>query len=249
MSQSFIRVDAGTGSAVDFSTLTTSGNYRQVVTIGDPNTDAMYSTVDAKGLNVHGTFTLSGGDRIAVYGLTAGTAINVSGTVTSNLPAGSVIGVYGVGGTLISVNATITNTPNVAVTSMPAVTNVTGSVNAYQQTDAIYNGATILTPLFTAIAFSGNGNNTVLSAVGGKRLRVLSMALVASTATGLHITDGPSGPGIYASSAFTSQFAANGGIVLPFNPLGWFQTTSGSAVVFNISATSSIGGSLTYVQV
>src|SRR3990167_5415410 len=52
MAQESIKVDAGTGSDVEFQGLATSGFYRQGVTVGDPSTDANLASVDAGG-NLH----------------------------------------------------------------------------------------------------------------------------------------------------------------------------------------------------
>jgi hypothetical protein len=41
----------------------------------------------------------------------------------------------------------------------------------------------------------------------------------------------------------------NGGIVLPFNAGGWFQTAVGDSLLINLSAGVAVGGSLSYSTV
>lgn len=41
--------------------------------------------------------------------------------------------------------------------------------------------------------------------------------------------------------------AANGGIVLPYNPAGWFQTLPGEGLDINLSGNVAVGGCLSYI--
>jgi hypothetical protein len=53
------------------------------------------------------------------------------------------------------------------------------------------------------------------------------------------------------TSALTGlqAFAANGGIAVPFNPFGHFQTDAGSALILFNESASSVGGSISYIGV
>lgn len=98
-------------------------------------------------------------------------------------------------------------------------------------------------PQFAAINASATG--TIVAAVPGKSIRVLSMDMVASAALTVkwqsHATPTDiSGPQAYA---------ANGGIVRPLNQLGWFQTLQGEALDINIAGAGTVGGNLTYAAV
>lgn len=80
MSDASISITAGSGTSIDTRTESTNGNHRQVVTIGDPTTNAGIAPVDANtGLKVD----LGSDNDVTV---TSGN-ITVSGTVTSNLSA------------------------------------------------------------------------------------------------------------------------------------------------------------------
>src|SRR3990167_7052501 len=52
------------------------------------------------------------------------------------------------------------------------------------------------------------------------------------------------------TSALTGlmPFAANGGISVPFSPVGLFQATSGSSLVLFNESASSVGGSIVYLR-
>lgn len=118
-------------------------------------------------------------------------------------------------------------------------------VAASNETSSIYNGTTALTPLFSAIVASSSGATTIIALVSSKKIRVLAMELTASGAVNVkwqsHVT-----PTDLTGLAY---FAANGGYVLPYNPVGWFQTVSGEALDINLSGAVAVGGSITYVTV
>ncbi len=76
------------------------------------------------------------------------------------------------------------------------------------------------------IAVSGSGNNTIVAAITGKRIRVLAFVLtMTGTAVTARFEDGAGG------TALTGPMTQTQGstIVAPFNPLGWFETLQGDA--------------------
>lgn len=98
---------------------------------------------------------------------------------------------------------------------------------------------------YAAISAATNGNNTLVAAVSGKSIRVLSVALVASgganTARFESDADG---------TALTGQMdiADNGQLVLPYNPAGWFKTVAGELLNLELSAATPVAGMLSYVE-
>ena len=84
----------------------------------------------------------------------------------------------------------------------------------------------------------------VVAAVTGKRIRVLAVALV---------TGGTATTAVFNSAAdaisMTFQNAANGGAVLPHNPIGWFETDAGEALTVTTGAGSTTGIQVVYVPV
>jgi hypothetical protein len=137
------------------------------------------------------------------------------------------------------------------VVTMPAADRTTDTVGAALVTDKIMNDTTELTPKFAKIACASSGNNTIVSAVSAKKIRVLSVALVASAATNIYFADSAGSPvALFGDSTNKANLAANSGFVLPFNPTGWFETsTTNVAIVLNLSAANGVGGCLTYIEV
>lgn len=119
-------------------------------------------------------------------------------------------------------------------------------VAAGELTNAIYNATTALTVNFTAVITSASGSTMVVASTTGKQIRVVALQLVISTASNIQWQSGTS-----ASVNITGNesLAANAGYVLPYNPVGWFQTIVSESLWVNSSASSLIGGSLTYINV
>lgn len=87
---------------------------------------------------------------------------------------------------------------------------------------------------------AGAGDNVLVAARGaGIRIRVLAAFQVTTLANTVHFRSAatPISPAL--------PLAANGGIVLPFNPSGWFQTAANEALNLNNSAATAVG---TYVE-
>jgi len=105
---------------------------------------------------------------------------------------------------------------------------------------------TIVAPKFATIAASSSGNNTLVAAVTSKKIRVLSAVLVGNGAVNPKFQSGASGTDL------TGLFyiaAAGGGVVLPFNPAGHFETAVSTLLNLNLSGAVAVGGCLTYIEV
>lgn len=134
---------------------------------------------------------------------------------------------------------------DVDVTSQPARAATTDAITAKLATDAIMNGLTALTPKFAPIDAASSGDNTIVAAVSGKKIRVLALFLVAAGTVNVRFESGASG------TARTGQMnlVANSGFTLPFNPVGWFETDATTLLNLELSAAISVDGCLTYVEV
>jgi len=95
------------------------------------------------------------------------------------------------------------------------------------------------------ISASSSGNNTIVSAVTGKKIVVLQLFLSASTAVNAKFQSGASGTDLMGL-AYNPD---TGGFVLPYSPAGWFETAAGSLLNLNLSAANAVGGVLTYIEV
>lgn len=118
-------------------------------------------------------------------------------------------------------------------------------VDAYTETAALSNAGTLLTPKFIKIATSGgSGDETIVSAVGGKKIRVL--AYVFSVSTGVNVKWKSSAATDISGLFYVSQ---TGGFVSGYCPVGHMETVAGQALILNLSASATVGGHLTYVEV
>jgi hypothetical protein len=122
-------------------------------------------------------------------------------------------------------------------------------VAAFQQTDLMMSGVTQLTPKFAAIAAATSGNNTlVTNPNAGKKIRILAIMVIAGAAGNIYFTS-DTGTVIFGGSTNKIQLAANGGFVLPFSPVGWFETAADADLTMNASSTGPFSGGVVYVEV
>jgi hypothetical protein len=109
------------------------------------------------------------------------------------------------------------------------------------------SSGTVLTPKFAKIDAASAGDNTLVAAVTGKKIRVLSYVLV-NGHTDTQTVRFESGAG---GTALTGQmiFAANGGVSSGHNPAGHFETAAGALLNLELSGATTVDGHLTYVEV
>jgi len=110
------------------------------------------------------------------------------------------------------------------------------------------NGHPVI-PKFAAIAAATSGNNTLVGLVSGKKIRVLALFILAGAAGNIYFESTAGGTVIFGGSTNKIQLAANGGFVLPFNPVGWFETVVGELLNMNASSTGPFSGGLVYVEI
>jgi hypothetical protein len=127
----------------------------------------------------------------------------------------------------------------------PAATRTSHSIAVALQTDAIMNALTSSTPkFFSETVVAADTDENLVSAVTSYKIRVLALAVqCGSTATDI----------TFESSTTTRKHkvnaGANGGQILPFNPVGWFETAVGEALTCTTSAGSSVDISGVYIEV
>lgn len=97
------------------------------------------------------------------------------------------------------------------------------------------------TDVLKAFVDATSGTTTIVSAVTGKRILVLSAHVMVETACAVKFVTG-------SSTAISAQtyVAANGGFVLSTNPDGWFSTVAGQALLINQSTSSKVSVNITY---
>jgi hypothetical protein len=216
--------NSSTSALYVLSTGVTIANPTTVVSISNPATAVSALIVNTS--------------TAALYFLSTGVTIaNPTTTVTVGNPT-----------TAVSISnpttaVSISNpTTNVSAVTLATVSNV----GAYSMTDLVYGGLTAYTPLFARIAASTAGNTTLVAGSSNKKIRVLAMAAIASSAVNIIIIDGATSA-LFGSTTVPIALTANSGFVLPYNPVGWFETASTQPLIVNLSASQSFAGSLTYI--
>jgi hypothetical protein len=111
-------------------------------------------------------------------------------------------------------------------------------------TDFVRCGTETAIPVKFAAINVGTGDSTIVGAVTGKKIRVLSYVLTSDTLDGLaQFEDGTGGTALTGDM----RFADNGVLSVNCAPSACFETTAGT--LLNLQATvASFDGHLTYVE-
>lgn len=159
-------------------------------------------------------------------------------TISSALPAGTnAIG-------KLAANSGV-DIGDVDVTSQPARDRTTDNQGVALQTDVIMNDTTELIPKFAVINAASSGDNTIISAVVGKKIRVLSYTLITADAVDVRWESGAGGTALSG----VMSFGANGGVSPAFDPTGHFETASNTLLNMELSAAVQVSGHLKYIEV
>lgn len=92
------------------------------------------------------------------------------------------------------------------------------------------------------ISLSATG--TVVPAVAGKKIRVISFVVSLNAAINVKWQSN----GVTDLTGFL-HFDVKGGAVFPYNPHGWFETAVGQPLTLFLSGASSTGGIVNYVEI
>ncbi len=101
------------------------------------------------------------------------------------------------------------------------------------------------TPKFAKIDAASSGDNTIVAAVTGKKIRVVALFVVAAGAVNVAFESGAGGTALTGQMNLTT----NSGFVLDYNPVGWFETASATLLNLELSGAISVDGALTYIEV
>lgn len=117
-------------------------------------------------------------------------------------------------------------------------------VDAALNTGILQNSGSQLTPKFARVALAADGN--IVAGVSGKKIRVLAMTVNVDTANDdLDVDDGSGGTNLWKFVNIPL-----GVTVLPFSPVGWFETTAGNALYADITlAGTGVNIAVVYVEV
>lgn len=90
-----------------------------------------------------------------------------------------------------------------------------------------------------------SGNNTLVAAVTGKRIRVISFFFIVAGAVTVRFESGTDG----VKRTGVMSFAANGGIAVAPNYDGWFETAASTLLNMELGGAVQVSGALTYQEI
>lgn len=104
--------------------------------------------------------------------------------------------------------------------------------------------------LFASIATS-SADNTLVAAVANKKIRAHAAVLVGMGNCTARFESGTGGTALTGQMNFSQNDSAviagaNGVLVLPYSPAGWFQTASGALLNLEIGGSGDVRGCLVY---
>ena len=110
----------------------------------------------------------------------------------------------------------------------------------------LFEGDSPLLPKFAKVDGATSGDNTIVAAVAGKKIRVIAGSLVMTgTAVTIRFESAAGG------TALTGQMQPLQGNILPlaFCPVGHFETIAGELLNMELSGAQSVDGWIVYVEV
>lgn len=112
---------------------------------------------------------------------------------------------------------------------------------------AIGNGGLSVPKFAFANVAASQTDSALVTAVSGKRLRVLDVKLSTNTATTpVTFNSKPSGAGTACSATFNAPVGLNG---FGYTPLGHFETNSGEGLTVTTGAGNTVAVQITYCEV
>lgn len=121
----------------------------------------------------------------------------------------------------------------------------TDTIGSTFRTDKMLDNATLVTPKFASINASSLGDNTLVPAVVGKKIRILSMLIIASAPVTIRLESGAGGTELSGPK----PLIASSGFVVPYNPAGWTETGVNTLLNLELGAAVQCGGMVTYIEV
>ena len=114
-----------------------------------------------------------------------------------------------------------------------------------ETSDCLYDEGAPVPIKYAVIDHAGSGDNTLVAAVAGKKIRVLSYVFVVTGAVNVRFESGAGGTALTGVMNFD---AAGKGISASYSPKGHFQTAAAALLNLELSGAVSVDGHLTYIE-
>ncbi len=116
-------------------------------------------------------------------------------------------------------------------------------VTVYPQSQKVFEGINSCAPTFYKVSVAA-GSTTSIIAAGTGKIRVLAMVLTAETAAGtIEFKSGAGGTSLTGAMTIADDAA----LILPFNPVGWFETASATLLEL-VTVGCALRGSIVYID-
>lgn len=191
--------------------------------------------------NSGGLFAQQSGPWVTTIANTGGTVL--SPTIANT--AGWVIAQSNTAGMTVNiVNSSNLNIANSA--GWVIAQSNTAGISAFttMETRRVAEFGSIRTPKFATIAATATANS-IIAAVAGSSILVLAVDMMSLVGNNAKFQSGTAGTDLTG----VSFMGSNGGIVRPFNPVGWFKTATNTLLNLSLSQAQSVGGCIVYVEI
>jgi hypothetical protein len=119
----------------------------------------------------------------------------------------------------------------------------TAGISVKNETMSMTSGSVTVFPYSAVIECSAT-NNLIISASANRIFKVLGYSLMSQIANNARFQSGTNATTFMTGNMF---FGGSGGIVMPYNPMGWFSVTAGSPLYLTIASANSVGGVISYL--
>ena len=193
---------------------------------------------------VTGDVSVRGGVAIVGPVMVSG-EVSVRGTVSIVGPVSVASTVQVVGNVSAAITAITVAVSVSGEVSGRGTFNVAGDLGAIPESSVVRVSGVATLPKFSVVNASAIGSTQIVAAVVSKKLRVLSMFLVAAATANVRVFSSASG------QALTGPIYVlpGGGVALPWVPAGWFETEAGKPLSMALDTAVPVGGSVTYIEV
>jgi hypothetical protein len=128
---------------------------------------------------------------------------------------------------------------------MPVSEDGSSVAGTAQESSSMTVAGASVTPKFAVIDVASAGDNTLIAAVVGKKIRVLSYTIIASADVTVRFESGAGGTALTGQM----QVAGNGGVHVAYSSVGHFETATNTLLNLELSGATSVDGHLTYIEV
>lgn len=112
-----------------------------------------------------------------------------------------------------------------------------------QAADSLIYGSVPRTVKFAAISASTSGDNTLVAAVTGKKIRVLNYVLVVASSVIARFESSAGG------TALSGQMTLAAGVASAYAPTGVLETAEGELLNLELGGAVQVSGHLSYIEV